>query len=198
MMLFCKKILLIFVVLLLSSCAINSVPPTVHYLPWAKREAQLSAIRNWQMYGALGIRYANQTSMAHFTWQQTAGHFAINIYTPINLGGVKITGDTHQVILWKSATEKIIAKTPEQLMNKELGWSLPLFDLRYWILGLPAPQIPYKAKFDSYNHLSYLEQQGWKINYFAFQSIKNIDLPTSILLTNLQLQVKLVIKQIVL
>lgn len=194
----CAKIPLIIIALLLTACSTLHEQPlkqNLHYLTWYQRQHQLNTINNWNIYGALGIKYESRDSIAHFYWQQMIDHFTVNIYTPINLGGVKITGDKEQVVLWRSISKKVIAKTPEQLMYKELGWSLPLFNMRYWILGLPAPHIPYSAKFDSYNHLSYLRQQGWRINYSDFRSIGNIDLPTKIWLSTPQLQVKLVIKQ---
>ncbi|KPJ68100.1 MAG: hypothetical protein AMJ43_01465 [Coxiella sp. DG_40] len=194
----CAKVSLLIITLLLTTCTTLHKQPlkqNQHYLTWQQRLHQLSRIRSWNIYGALGIKYDNKDSMAHFSWRQVTDNFAINIYTPINLGGVKITGSKKQVILWRSSSEKIVAETPEQLMHKELGWSLPLFDLRYWVLGLPAPHVPFSAKFDSYNHLSFLQQQGWQINYSDFQSIGNIDLPTKISLNIPQLQVKLVVKK---
>jgi outer membrane lipoprotein LolB len=194
----CAKFELIIITLLLTACSTLFKQPSeqhLHYLTWYERQHQLNKINNWNLNGALGIKYYNKDSIAHFYWQQVTDHFAVNIYTPLNLGGVKITGDTKQVVLWKSVSEKEVAKTPEQLMYKELGWSLPLLSMKYWILGLPSPRISYKAKFDSYNHLSFLEQQGWQIKYDDFRSIDNIDLPTKIWLSAPQLQVKLVIKE---
>jgi len=55
--------------------------------------------------------------------------------------------------------------------------------------------MPYKAKFDGYNHLLLLQQQNWQIEYADFQAIKHIDLPTKILLINPTLRVKIVIKR---
>jgi outer membrane lipoprotein LolB len=46
-----------------------------------------------------------------------------------------------------------------------------------------------------YNHLSYLKQQGWEIEYADFRSIGNIDLPQKIWLENPKLRAKLVIKK---
>jgi outer membrane lipoprotein LolB len=189
-----KQIFTIITILLLSACA--TVPqPGTHYLTWQQRQQQLQATNSWDMYAVLGVRFAGKNTMVHFYWQQIANNFTINISTPINIGGVIITGSTKQVTLWRSATDKIVAKTPEQLMYQELGWSLPLFDLKYWVLGLPAPHIPYNAKFDMYNHLSYLKQQGWEIEYADFRSIGNIDLPQKIWLENPKLRAKLVIKK---
>jgi len=193
-MTFGKKILLITFILLLSACA-TVPPPGTHYLTWHQRQQQLQAINSWDMYAALGITYAGENTMAHLDWQQLKNSFTANITTPINIGGVKIIGNSKQATLWKSATDKITAKTPEQLMYQELGWSLPLFDMKYWVLGLPAPHIAYHAKFDTYNHLSYLQQQGWEISYDDFRSIGNIDLPQKIWLENPKLQAKVVIKK---
>lgn len=196
-MIFSKKILLIIIILFLSGCGTlyGPPPPGTHYLTKQERRQQLMAINSWDMYAALGVRFANKNTMAHFYWLQAGNDFTINIFTPLNIGGVKITGNKKQVILWRSATDKITAKTPGQLMHQELGWSLPLFNMKYWVLGLAAPHIPYHAKYDSYNHLNYLQQQGWKIEYADFRSINGIDLPRKIWLENPRLQVKLVVEK---
>ncbi|MCK4608762.1 MAG: outer membrane lipoprotein LolB [Gammaproteobacteria bacterium] len=193
-----KKILLFLIFIACSGCSTLQPPMSdgIHVLTWTARQRQLQEIGRWQVGGALGVQYANQSSMSHFTWQQTAAdNYQITITSTLDIGGVKITGNKQQVTLWRSATDKVTAKTAEQLMVTELGWSLPLNNLKSWVVGLPVAKIPYKAEFDAYNHLSLLEQQGWTIKYAAYKSISNIDLPTKIWLTNSKLRAKIVINR---
>lgn len=191
------KIIYIFILaFLLISCATTSkMPYGTNHLSWNARQNQLYNLDNWDLYGVVGIKNSKQNAMAHVDWQQSADSYVLNITSQFNVGGIKITGDKNQVILWRSTTEQVTAKTSEKLMQQELGWSLPISNLRYWALGLPAPQLAYKPKFDTYNHLISLQQQGWKISYSDFVAVNNIDLPTTILLNNANLQIKIVVKQ---
>jgi len=186
-------ILLIFMSLI--SCTITPTSSENHYMSWHKRQKQLNGLTNWKLKSVVSIKESKQHTILHAYWQQLINEYMINITSQFNVGGIKIAGDANQVTLWRSNTNKVIAKNPENLIYNELGWTLPLSNLKYWILGLPAPNLNHNSKFDRYNHLTYLEQQNWRINYTNFISIKNIDLPTTILLSNNNLQIKIIIKQ---
>jgi outer membrane lipoprotein LolB len=191
------KILYIFLVLAcLAGCAtVTQLGLGEHKLSWPARQKQLNNLKNWNLHSAIGIKNLNQRTAAHVHWQQFENNYILNITSQFNIGGVKIVGDSTGVTLWRSATNKISAQTPEELMYQELGWALPIDNLRYWILGLPAPKLVCTSQFDAYNHLIYLQQQGWQISYSNFISINNIDLPTAILINNSKLQIKVVIKK---
>lgn len=191
-----KKLYALLMILILSSCAITPKPPSgEHYLTWSARQQQLSSIQSWNLQGTASIKNTNQSVVTHVNWQQSNNDFILNVTSQLNIGGIKITGNNDQVTLWRSSTNKITAKTPEKLMYQELGWSLPISNLRYWVLGLPAPKSDYKTQFDTFNHLAYLQQQGWQITYANFVAINGIDLPSTILLKNTNLQIKIVIKE---
>jgi len=174
---------------------ITPTAPGEHYLSWQARQKQLTNLKNWDLQSAISIKNAQQHVTARIYWQQLALNYRLNITSPFNIGGFKITGDSAYVTWYRSTTDKVIAKNPEELMSRELGWSLPISNLRYWVLALPAPKLAYSSQFDTYNHLIYLQQQGWQINYADFISVDKIDLPTTILLSNTKLQIKIIIKQ---
>ncbi len=167
--------------------------PATHHLTWKQRQRQLNAIKTWDIKGSLGITYNNQTEFAHFKWQQQHDAYAITLSSTFDIGSINIVGNSKIVTLWKSKSDKVSATTPEELMQDELGWSLPLENLRYWITGLPAPKIKYNATYDSYNHLATLKQGNWNIQYLGFAAFKNIDLPLKLIISNPGLHVKIVI-----
>ncbi len=167
--------------------------PATHHLTWKQRQRQLNVIKKWDIKGSLGITYNDQTEFAHFEWQRQNTAYAITLSSTLDIGSVKLIGDAKQVTLWKSATDKVTAATPEELMQTQLGWSLPLENLKYWIVGLPSPKMLYKATYDAYNHLATLKQGNWRIQYLGFAAFKGIDLPMKLTITNPQLHVKIVI-----
>ena len=167
--------------------------PASHHLTWKQRQRQLNTIKKWDIKGSLGITYNNQTEFAHFMWQQQYDAYAITLSSTFDIGSINIVGNSKIVTLWKSKSDKVTATTPEVLMQEELGWSLPLEDLRYWIVGLPTPKIPYKATYDAYNHLATLKQGNWSIQYLDFAAFNDIDLPLKMTVVNPQLHVKIVI-----
>jgi len=184
----------VFLALFLSSCSTFQAPSALHHLTRHKRSAELSALNNWQAQGSLSIHYAQETNIASFDWQQTNNNYTINLSGPLSLAHFLISGNDHQVTLQKSNTEIFTAPTPEKLLQTQVGWNLPITNLIYWIKGMTAPQLLYKAQFDVNNHLARLKQQGWTIFYRDFESVNGIDLPTKLYLQNNQLKIKIVIK----
>jgi len=191
-----KKIfLLLSFMLLLNGCAaLQSQPQNYHQLTWHDRNIQLNKFDKWDAEGKLSISYQGETDIASFNWQQNKNNYLINISSPLNIIHFSINGDNTQVTLAKSKTEIYTATNPEKLLQQQIGWQLPISNLMYWIKAIAAPKISYQAKFDIYNHLVNLKQQGWIIHYSDFNSVNNIDLPTKIMLQNSELKIKISVK----
>lgn len=186
--------------LMLSSCATMTQPPATtaqEKLTWPQRETQLSAIKNWSLHAALGIQQQGQSQFVSLAWAQQGRDYQQTIAGPLGVGAVRIMGSPGHVTFWKSAQQQFVATSPENLMQQQLGWQLPVSNLYYWVRGLPVPRITSSKNFDAENHLVTLQQQGWQINYLAYTDVNGVDLPSQIKLNNpmLQMQVKLVIKQ---
>jgi outer membrane lipoprotein LolB len=162
---------------------------------WAQRETQLSAIRSWNLQGAMSIRQNGQVTLASISWQQQGRSFNQTLSGPFSLGGVRISGYPGRVTLWRSATDQITAPSPEALLQQEFGWSVPISNMYYWVRGLPVPGISAEKRFDSQQHLIAMQQEGWSIQYPSYRTVNGIDLPTTVLINNSQLQTKLVINR---
>jgi len=163
------------------------------YQTWSIRKVQLANLKNWEARGSVGIKNKHTNDLAKFIWQENSTNFTLKVTSTFGLGGVTILGDKDHVILLEGATKTITAKSAEDLMYQELGWSLPITNLSKWILGLPAENAPYKPQFDQFKQLTDLCQQGWMIKYTDYQEINNFTLPTKIILINHDLQIKLAI-----
>lgn len=195
---FFKILTILFFLLIINGCAVfyaKPVPSGEHLLTWKERLSELKAFNDWYNEGVFGVTVNGKTNIANFDWQQHYNNYVINIFTTLHVGSAKIEGDNTKVIFWKSAKEKIIAKTPEELLYKQFGWSLPISDLIYWVKGMPAPLNGITKKhFDAFNHLIMLQQQGWKIAYHDFISVGAVDVPSKIYLENPKFKIKIIIK----
>lgn len=176
-----------------SSQAFYSHP---HFSSWQARSLALSNIKQWTLQGAMGVQYRNTAHLINVSWQQQPQQYQIMLAGPLNFGSVKIIGNSQGVTLWRSAKQPISANTPEALLNKTLGWHLPVTDLYYWIRGLPVPHAPAITQLDPDYRLLFLQQQGWQIHYFNYQPVNGIELPQKVELINVQrdLKIRLVLK----
>ncbi|MFN3786095.1 MAG: lipoprotein insertase outer membrane protein LolB, partial [Thiothrix sp.] len=54
----------------------------------------------------------------------------------------------------------------ERLLQSQLGVSLPLDGMQYWVRGIPAPNTPINnVKLDPQGRPETLQQSGWQIEY---------------------------------
>lgn len=157
-------------------------------------KADPTQLSNWNIKGAVSIRSAQGGNLGAFNWQQNSkASYKIQVAGPLNMGSVQIIGRSKQITLIKSDGKQASASSPENLMQQQLGWYLPISNLYYWVRGLAAPGIPAQKSFDGAGHLTQLAQEGWNIQLRQFRSINNYELPTRLELYNPELKIKIVI-----
>ena len=187
-----KYVSVLFFVVLLTACTTIQAP--VPYVNWQTRYNQLSKIQNWQIKGVIAIKTLQKSLSASLYWQQACPNYTLHLFGPLGMGAVNIKGTPHRITLQKNH-QTYVAKNPEQLLQQQLGWYLPISSLHYWIRGIPVPNIKAIKRFDRYNRLIYLKQQGWEIQYLNYTRKAGLSLPAKILLDSETLQVKITLTQ---
>ncbi len=183
--------------LLLAGCTTFGTPPTSQ-LPtqsWAKRQAQLIQLSTWKSMGSVGIKTPDSAWSATFNWQQQFSNYQLQLFAPLGVGSLSLTGNDKTVKLITSKGEHYQAATTQALLQERTGWYLPVELLRYWVLGIPAPQWPAKLVFDSQHRLSKLVQQGWHIEYQTYKIVGQFELPSLLILQNDYFKIRISIKQ---
>ncbi len=176
-------------VFLLSSCA---HPPKYTPLttPWPERQQQLLALTEWQFRGHVIFKMPEQHGdvasvsehkfSANVSWQQNADAYKVMLFGPLGFSAVNLDGRPGAVHLKDSHGKVYEADNPESLMQTQLGWSLPISSLYYWVRGLPSPEPITSVTYDAYHRIAHLQQQGWRIDYMAYQRVQQLELPQEI------------------
>ncbi|HSW68732.1 MAG TPA: lipoprotein insertase outer membrane protein LolB [Gammaproteobacteria bacterium] len=159
------------------------------------RVTVLSNIKSWDLKGLIAIRNAKDAWSANWQWTQNPKDYTINLVGPLGSQSIQLTGSPHSVQLETSDGKKFQSDSPESLLEKQLGWRLPVSSLYYWIRGLPVPSLPAEKQFDSANRLTVLVQQGWRIEYLRYSTVNQIDLPGKMVLNNALLNVKIIVNE---
>lgn len=194
-----KLVALLFVTAMLTSC-ISVVPPAnkdqkFRYLSWKERQARISKVKYFVASGAFSISERGQKPVfANYRWiQNNKGFYRIRVSSALNLFNVTILGRLHSVTLWKNPRKHITARTPEALIKREMGWTLPVRNLYYWIRGVAAPGAE-KISHDKYGHLTSLKQDGWYIRFSYYKTVKGYDLPEKVVLQRPHVAITIVVK----
>lgn len=194
-----KSLTTCFITLWLTSCTSisNNPAPQNTNQTWGTRVTSVSTLQNWDLKAVIGIRnnVKNDNVTANLQWNQTQHNYTILLFGPLGAGSAKLTGTPGHVTLEASDGKVYNAPTAERLLAEQTNWDIPVSNLYYWVRGLPVPKMAAIKKFDTFNHLTELQQQGWQIQFLRYTSINHIDVPDKISLSNSQMNVKIVIKE---
>jgi outer membrane lipoprotein LolB len=119
-----------------------------------------------QLQGVFGIVTPQSHESGHFIWaQDSQRQFSLELYGPLGLGATSLIEQDGVVTLETSQGKKYTASSPELLLQNNLGWSMPVQGMTYWLLGLPVPELPFQAQYDQGHRIVSLAQSGWMIQY---------------------------------
>ncbi len=187
-----KKITLLSLMVLLSACSTITPPKTVE-IPQVQQNAQQWT--SWIINGNLAVKSADQAGNASYRWKQVGpSQYDILIFGPLGTGTLRLKGQSDVVTLTNSKGQVFSAKTPEELLQQEAGWSMPVSNLYDWIRGLPAPGSA-QTTYNADHTLSKLIQDGWTIDYVSYTTVNGSRLPNKIFMNSGDASVRLSINE---
>lgn len=157
--------------LLLSSCA-HKTPKPLLTEDWKEHTRQLMKLNKWQVTGKLAVKTPNDGGSMGIKWQQEPTQFTLDFSGPFGQNLLRINGDDKQVTLSEPNKAPISAKTAEELIRRNTGWTIPVNQLAFWVRGLPDPTSRInKLQPNAQGLIETLEQSGWKISYSEYMSL---------------------------
>lgn len=187
----------IIIALIISVSACKTMPASTSPQPKTanakERSLILSRITSWQLSGKIAAITARDSGSASIDWMQRGSQYNISLMGPLGSHAVKLKGRPGLVTLDTAEGKHFSAATPETLLAQQLGWSLPVSYLKYWIRGLPVPGLPHHDILDNNQRLQQLVQGGWNVQFINYENAGIVDLPERIHITSSALKVKIVI-----
>lgn len=125
----------------LAACA--TVPPAAVAPPEPAAATAVAAMPAWRATGRVAIRTPQDGWSASFDWTERDGRGEANVRGPFGAGAAQITRTDDSIRIVTGRGEPIDVPAPfdalEPALVERLGFPLPLDQLRYWLLGVPAP-----------------------------------------------------------
>lgn len=157
------------------------------------RRNSLEPISVWDIKGRIAINYADQGFTAGLKWRQAKDAFNISLSDPLGRVAARLEGNDQQVTL-SAQGDTFNADSPDELMQQQLGWSLPLDSLYHWSKGIPDPNHPLRAVgYDVLGRPIYLLQDGWQVEFSRYPDDNVLAQPRLVSIERPTFKAKLVI-----
>jgi len=192
-----RYLLIIFSVWLFNGCGMTSIRYLGSGSEMSARHSLLDELNAWNIKGRISVISTEDSWNGTLNWSQDSDNYEIRIIGPLGQGSLHIKGDKNTVTLQTSDKKKpVTAPSAEALLEKQMGWQMPVSELKYWVKAIPNPHGNFKdAKFDKLGRPVSFTQSGWFVQFFKYQKFKGFDMPRKVYLENDRFKIKMIIKR---
>ncbi|MCA1851474.1 MAG: lipoprotein insertase outer membrane protein LolB [Beggiatoa sp.] len=188
--------------LLAAGCATSAPPPGEPLTGagsdalWTMHRERVAKVQDWYLAGRVALATPEEGWNAALYWTQTEERYSLRVVAPLGQGSYGLEGGPNQVVMRTPDRRTLTAEDPESLILAQLGWTLPVFGLRYWVRGIPEPLAPVAAMtVDDRGRMTELEQSGWRINVLGYEARDGLDLPSKLFLQTDRFKVRIVVER---
>ena len=159
------------VALALAGCA---TPPRA---PEAGAAPDPAVLRQWTASGRMAIAASNDGGSGAFDWAQDDATTRLDLRGPLGAGAVRLVVTPDSLSLADGSGEVLNAEAALGRLQARLGADLPWAQLRYWMLGLAAPDGVASVREYGASPWRVIEQAGWRLAYESFAEVQGVNLP---------------------
>lgn len=180
-----------FALLLLVACQPLTRPAPAQPAAWAERRAELQAANRWRFEGRFSIAGVESGGSAGIRWRQVDAHSDVAVFGALGAGAMRIELNGDRLHVETRRGERLDGEQASTTLADRLGAPLPFTELRYWLLGVPAPGTESSEILGDNQRLASLSQQGWEVQFSAYQPVGGDMLPARVEATLGKVRVKL-------
>ena len=150
---------------------------------WQQRTDYLYQNQYWTAHLSLLAVARQQKFNTRVEWRQQAERYQIKLKDFIGRTWAVIEGAPPAVTVKTSGGRRYQGHSAEALINELLGMRLPVSGLRYWLQGLPQPQVsPARLVLSEQGLAEEISQSGWQITYPHYRLNNAFNMPGQVLL----------------
>lgn len=160
-----------------------------------QRAERLLAQESWTLDGRLAVNDGDQGGSGRLQWRQAPEGSRLDFHGALGRGAWRLTVDPGGAELAFATGERYRADSVNELIRDQVGWSVPVQPLTWWVRGLAAPGRVESRQLDADGTLSSLHQDGWKIEFSRYLDVAGTPMPARLTARSDQRTVKLAVKR---
>lgn len=158
--------------------------------------ARLAGLQRWKLEGRIAVQTPDDAWQANLAWEHEGRQDRLQVSGPLNQGAASIVLQDDLILIDEGGGKESISRDPDALLKEKLGFSIPLQNLRYWILGVSAPgDASNEMELYPEGRLKHLRQAEWSLDYERYHDWDRFVLPQKVLIQGRSLKLKLFVDE---
>ncbi len=152
---------------LLAGC--RTAPPAVIVgpgadAPWPEQRAALEKLERYSLNRREAVAANAQGLSPSLRYQQLPRSSNLALDGPLGIGGLRVVLEGEELEIATSRGEKLDGDAARAELERRLGVALPLGELRWWLLGIPAPGDATVNQDGGTGEIPDFIQAGWRVS----------------------------------
>lgn len=160
--LFLRSAFVLAIGFLLSGCAVREPRPGGAWL--VEREAWFAAHPSWSVNGRLALSDGERGGSLSMRWRADGARHDVMLSSGLGGKRWRLSMTPTGSRLEGSDIDVLIGPDPDALIERAVGWPVPVVFLVDWLRGIPGPAAG-SAQYAGDGTLARLRWQGWEIEY---------------------------------
>jgi outer membrane lipoprotein LolB len=145
--------------------------------PWPEQRAALEKLDRYSLNGRVAVAANGQGFSASLRYEQLPRRSNLALDGPLGIGGLRVVLDGDDLQIATSRGEKLDGEAARAELERRLGFALPLSELRWWLLGIPAPGDVNVNPDAGSGEIKEFTQGGWRVSINARTAGLGFSLP---------------------
>lgn len=179
------------VALLATGCA--TLPGAGSAGDWPARRAALQSLERWALDGRMAVAAGSEGFSGGLSWRQDGARAEIELRAPMAGRAISIRVEGAAISVTDGRGTTFDGEDARRLVAEHIGTALPVAELRYWLVGAPAPGSPHRESLGADHRLASLDQSGWRVGYAAYRGMGDLALPSRMEITTEGLRLRVMV-----
>jgi outer membrane lipoprotein LolB len=162
--------------------------------PWAEQRAALEKLDHYALSGRVAVAANDQGFSGSLRYQQQPTRADLAIDGPLGIGGLRVALAGDQVSIADSHGRNLDGSAARAELEQRLGFALPLAELRWWLLGVPAPGEAAVDQDAVSGEIHGFTQNGWRLSVEARAPAMGFALPQKLTVRREGARLKLLVE----